>query len=553
MSSFQDFVNTELPLRPTLLRSGQTTVNYDGIPNLVAAPPVIQLSPPGTLYLQESTDTFWQRDTTDWKIIGTGGGVVTTGDMTIPMDAATGIAVPEGAVLSNQEAVDAALDGASGFLHIDEVWNALPIIIQNPVVLNFSAGIFRPSVNGSSGYSYVLTRKQLIDLPGIFPVTFQGQAPANYTQIVAPAPILLSSSAGSSPQITCAPGTFPNDESLIGHYAVGSNGYASVIHDHTDTTLFVGEDSSLPVGPDTIFVGQPSTIIASNTDDATNVSGLFVSSNSYRPGALLFALNDLRMENPSPGSRTQDDFRAVSVFLTRCQYDAESMITRVPTASPFSTAIVGVDSDLRVLECGFRGNGSGGKITSNAIFTTRCDASIVQRNVFKDVTRSAISFDAAFGVTVYSNSAIDCGDASNPVILFSNGEYYMPDPNGQEIVSRIIRAGGAGLLLRNTTIQDFGRDNWTTYFQDCVGPCVVFDGNVNFDITPTVSSERGLRDLGGNLDVGIEVTKAFNAVFLSVLDDVTGANGDLRIDGVIQAYADLPLTSSNLSRIVKAT
>ena len=49
MGAFEDFVTTELPLRPALLI--HSDVGYDGDPNSGSAPAVIQGSPVGTFYL----------------------------------------------------------------------------------------------------------------------------------------------------------------------------------------------------------------------------------------------------------------------------------------------------------------------------------------------------------------------------------------------------------------------------------------------------------------------------------------------------------------------
>lgn len=57
MSAFEDFVNLELPRRPTLLNYEIT--GYDGDPNGGGAPAIVQNSPKGTLFLQNTGFILW--------------------------------------------------------------------------------------------------------------------------------------------------------------------------------------------------------------------------------------------------------------------------------------------------------------------------------------------------------------------------------------------------------------------------------------------------------------------------------------------------------------
>lgn len=75
MSSFETFVNTELPRRPTMLLPALVG-GYDGDPNLPGAPAILQNSPTGTYYLQSSGALSIKNSTSPgtWAAVGSGGG-----------------------------------------------------------------------------------------------------------------------------------------------------------------------------------------------------------------------------------------------------------------------------------------------------------------------------------------------------------------------------------------------------------------------------------------------------------------------------------------------
>lgn len=70
---FEEFVNRELPRRSALLTVAIT--GYDGDPNDPGAPAIIQSSPLGTFYQQESPATFWRKNPAgSWDQVAAGGG-----------------------------------------------------------------------------------------------------------------------------------------------------------------------------------------------------------------------------------------------------------------------------------------------------------------------------------------------------------------------------------------------------------------------------------------------------------------------------------------------
>ncbi len=77
---FRDFVNLELPRRSALLTKGIT--GYDGNPNSVAAPAIIQGAPLGTWFREETASVWWRKTELVWVEVPTGsGGGGGTGDV----------------------------------------------------------------------------------------------------------------------------------------------------------------------------------------------------------------------------------------------------------------------------------------------------------------------------------------------------------------------------------------------------------------------------------------------------------------------------------------
>ena len=75
MSSFETFVNTELPRRPTMLLPSLAG-GYDDDPNLPGAPAILQNSPTGTYYLQSDGTLSIKNSSApgSWATVGSGGG-----------------------------------------------------------------------------------------------------------------------------------------------------------------------------------------------------------------------------------------------------------------------------------------------------------------------------------------------------------------------------------------------------------------------------------------------------------------------------------------------
>jgi len=88
MSTFTDFVNTELPVRAAMLTNA--IASYNGDPNNISAPPMVANAPIGTFFLQETGSILWQKILAtpgNWQLVGSGGSGSVSGEDTFPSGA----------------------------------------------------------------------------------------------------------------------------------------------------------------------------------------------------------------------------------------------------------------------------------------------------------------------------------------------------------------------------------------------------------------------------------------------------------------------------------
>jgi len=107
MSAFEDFVQTELPRRSPHLT--QTITGYDGDPNDVAAPAILQNSPLGTWFREQTAGIWWRKTETVW-VDTSGGGLAgpgtTTDNAVVRWDGVDGSAVQNsGVTISDTDAL----------------------------------------------------------------------------------------------------------------------------------------------------------------------------------------------------------------------------------------------------------------------------------------------------------------------------------------------------------------------------------------------------------------------------------------------------------------
>ena len=148
-TSYESFVNSELPKRPVMLTLENTS--YDGDPNSGGAPAIVSGSPKGTFYLQNTGNVLWKKDTASagsWEVVGgaSSGQTVSETDMTFPIDYATGTDPVAGTIFKTQAEITAYLSAHSitNFQTIMGCWDTLPDHVVNYITFNLADGIHRP-------------------------------------------------------------------------------------------------------------------------------------------------------------------------------------------------------------------------------------------------------------------------------------------------------------------------------------------------------------------------------------------------------------------------
>jgi hypothetical protein len=150
MTAFEDFVNLELPRRPTLLTNAITS--YDGNPNLSVAA-IINDSPHGTLFLEETTGALWQKQTQadplSWTPVadGSSAGLATTGELHVYVDGTGGDDTNDGLTVGTPKKTLAAARAL------------LPLVIQHNTTLHITGSFSGESLyidNIMRNYPYFL-------------------------------------------------------------------------------------------------------------------------------------------------------------------------------------------------------------------------------------------------------------------------------------------------------------------------------------------------------------------------------------------------------------
>lgn len=238
MSSFETFVNTELPRRPTLLTSDAGSANYDGDPNDGAAPVIFQLAPKGTLYLRDTPVELYQFDGTQWFQLAAGDTLLSssafrmTEDLSVSIDPASGTDPSVPTVYATQAEIDArgtfaTWDGA--FASVPYNKGRYTLTVDLPAELSSPA-----VVSGASDCCFLVSG--VCDAGG--KVVIQG---AQDIEVQASESV-VSFAADVAPEVTVS-GVPYSGQDHSGRFASITKSDASVqklrIISNTDSTLFV--------------------------------------------------------------------------------------------------------------------------------------------------------------------------------------------------------------------------------------------------------------------------------------------------------------------------
>lgn len=535
IDDLQNFVNFELPRRAPFLNV--TTASYDGDPNDGGAPVVLKNAPVGTEYLRDTPTRLYKKTTagaTGWVEIP-GEGTRTLEDLTFPVDYNDGTAVdpPAGTVLSSQQAIDdfLAANSATNFKHLQRAWEALPPLLGHIVTFNLAAGVHRPLPGAGPSEAAIELTGRLSVGGG---VVLQGAAPSNYTTLVSSQSI-TGVNTGTDPYLDFAGTPFAGLD-LDGAFAVLSTGQVCCIHDHTDSRLFCVESFSPDPTGGSVVVAEPSTKFRNSLDDVAGLTGLLFQSDWPSPITPGFVINDVLFDNFGGSNGAFLTSEGGLSLLTRVIVDQLSMIAAFSKTPNGSGYLVYNGSEVTLTTCTHRSVKPAGP-GADWIFIAGTDATLNCISGYfaggNNGSRFTERSRGSFWRSVFDQS----GSAES--ILIDASELQTFDFQAiRPGKPNIIRGAAATSLKLNNggySASTFFFDHLE--FQDSTGPCVVFGSNARANLTPATT---GWIDVGGNLDIGIEMLGPGAQALLNTGTDVTGALGDVRMaDGDILSYSDV--------------
>ena len=510
--------------------------------------------PDGTVAYAQDTGNFWWRRGGLWEEASQEAmDLATREPLTILVDynAPTAVDPPAETSFSTQNEINAFLSnaGATSFKHLDRLWRALPIIIRHNVVINLAAGVHRPSGDVINIRAWSLSGKFTVSrLLATDPVTIRvnGALPSAYLPIVGTfgSPLSItgfdSGSASLNPSLTFSGTPFVGLD-LKGRYAVLNTGQASIIHDHTDSVLYVTSQIS-PV-PATCWVGRQSTILRNSLNDSTPVRTGAVNIGYMKDGTF-FYLQDVSIEGfGGNGIHLQFD----NVYLTTVRVllndqDPYLQFGILPNGRAFQNGFF--DTRFAMQSSGYLGvPGVGGNdgvaLFNNTAFISMADCyfkggsygvyylQVIAANISNTVfdRNSTISGNAALQVSgVQCFQTWSLGGKRNEI-------------RGATSVAGLLLMGNTQMPSAITTLAFF--QYASMMFRDCTVPCIVLRSGARLDCS-FGSTSNDLVDGGGNTSYGIVFEEDGCTARLNATTTVTGALGDVQMaDGDVWSYANI--------------
>jgi hypothetical protein len=467
--------------------------------------------------------------------------LTTLGSMTIPLDYNDVAAVdpPAGITFATQGEVDAflAVNLATNFKHVQKVWEALPYILAHPVTVEMAAGIHRPL--GTGTWAWEFSNKQ----PTTGSFTIQGDP--TYTTEVASQSVTGVQLASRDPYIDVG-GTPYAGLDVDGMFAVLSTGQTVLIHDHTDSRLYVTRNLSPDPTGGTVVVATPSTIMRDSLDDVNTYSGNRLTVSNASNFAAGFVINDLLLDPFGVTSGNSFVVNQSNIEVNRFILDQLSMVAdfgRTPNGN--GLLVSGTRAGFTGRDFSHRGVRPATSGADNACIMTASTASL--QYSFIGGSEDGVGVQSGAQLTIYS-SVIDQSGVAQSINVREVSKLRFFDV-GAGVRTQIRKSAGIGINVeQESTLFDL---NGLTYiqFSDCTGPCVqVLDQS-----SISWANATEVLDGGGNLDVGIEIDGSVATVTLNSGVAVTGANGDVRIAGQVVSYAEItsrgPITDGSLNSV----
>jgi len=484
---------------------------------------------------------------------------VTLTAMTAPVDFNDGTAVDPGLAnfFQTQQSMNdfLTLNGTSNFKHGQPIWNATPYLADHPLVFSFAGGVQRPVTVATQGgfWAWTFNNKQV----RAGSITIQGVASGSWSTFSGLTGLVVDSHQVDSgdPWIDFSvtnPGAFTPRE-LIGFNIVTSDGLVATINDNTGDRIFLNQPlSPAPTdGVSTVTVATQGTVFRNSLDDLTNEYFFTM----LVQGGPLFSVtvNDISIQGfGSLGSLdVLDDITSFNRVIIDDWTPEQAPLSRNGNGYAVNTT----NANAQFTGCSFKRTENP---NSDNILFGNANSSITMTYCVGVGGQDGIQLGPSTVLRLI-NCVFDKVSTSIPAARkgmlefdsLSQVDFFQGNP-GKSNEVRNSAATVSGVHVQDSAIVGFNQisRNQHCIFTDCAGACLSVGPGVNIDIEGT-----GFIDGGGNLDVGIDMQGPLSSISLPSTNDVAGANGDVRLAGVVLTYADIvtngPMTDADFNHVSK--
>lgn len=506
----------------------------------------------GSLHDEATTSTAGFLSADD-KLKLDGVAIATQEALNFPIDPSSSF-VPSADTVVKQADIAAILaaGGASAFKYPKDAYELLPTEIAHVVTFTFVAGTNRPrSSDTSTGWDF--STKKLVRAGQL---VFQGATSGSYTPYgVLSAQVVQSHVAGSNDPSLTFSGTPFNGLDLRGSHAVLSSGQVAMIHDHTDSILYLCDNitPALTNGLSTCQVARPSTVWVNSADDVNRKASQWLATNTLTDEDLFPAnrvtFNDILFK---PFRASNGSLINGRINFTRCVWDRETVSSENGT----NLALQNVTA-LTLTDCSYLNTpGSAG---ADAIISVTANCSVTLTKCYIKGSEDGIEIAGATSyLTLWStvldrvgsladgNSVRIADGARMDMFSFSGSKYC--EIRGQAVSTVCGIAIDNGALLRDDVRQE-------CLFKNLAGPGIRLGarGSANVSAASTVSGgTAGLMDGGGNTNFGVVINGPYAYYKYESHSTLTGSLGDISLNGNTVAYSSLSAGDSYIDDLGNA-
>lgn len=498
-------------------------------------------------------------------IKGVGGGPIeldilyslTPLEVNVDYNDGTAVNPPADTYFSTQDEIDdfLILSGTSNFKHLQKIWDALPIFIFHAVTINLASGDHRAH-SDVTDYAFNLSNKYL---GGEGDITINGTPPSEWVDIITDQTITAHQTLSGvgddfwNPWVQVSGTPFAGQD-LKGLFAVLDTGQTTVIWDHDDNTLYLtAQLSPEPIDSvSTVRVSRPATVLQ-NSENGTTYKGsagcMYIHNNNL---GRYITFNNIWFQafgrtwvvNSWGGGKDTH-------IAFNCLWDwaSEKDMFGVNSGRGIQTS-----TGWFMFGCSFR---SRSDVTNQNPIFLYFDGQIGFFQGYIGGCRYYISISDNALMSIYSSVINDIGytvyyGVKTAIQLFDNAQFTVQHVSyyggkrttfiaGSNTGNAIYcESGSKNIVLR----KGFTNGIW---FRGFSAP-VLSLGDAGIDLTDADPGwfNDPTADDDANSDVGIEVGGSGQRIKLGSNVEIRGTVGDLRLEGVVGSYTDLPPSTNPL-------